>query len=1739
MTAVHFITIPPLTSLVFTTARQKAEQLTQLSIALKTGREETMRGMGLHRIAQLNDIEAAGGVASFCQLLLTDVEELQRAGLDMLANLIALQNGAGNELSAGEAFAQSGACQALVQVMGNRVMELQLGRAVRPEVERKALRVVFHICKSRACQNALRKAGGGVRLRELLASDSPSALETKIEAVRCLKKYVRKNTENILELTSNGGVALLCELLGTFLALRDDAAATAVDGAAPAVADELFDVALEAILSTICECIHVSEVHGARGVLQFPTTAIASFVTILQNGDRMNRMLASQVLIQVSQEPTMIARIATERVFIKEMMWMLDSDEDSTIASEILYGLCQTTPKLETPVADGLDNDDAHETMLRVIYELDVLDLVLKKLQACVVGDDQFVGEINFQRNLLGIIKCFSAESAAYADYICSRACVPALSAFLLSKKTSLIPLVAQTLMNLCEFNPAIFHELLDRNASDFFQRLLQTPPDENRYSALRYFGALLDSDRAFSVGVLDTLFLMASGRDAALKTKSLALLAKLTGIKSITTLLDPLPVSPNDEIVALVAKLRERVVGPALFPGLMSIISTSGDVDARVNAIKCIRCAIDGGEDTIARMVELDVFRVFCVVMRKWMDGSSADVSAAASASEKQISTAVLQLLYLILNSSTSLIASAGEDDVRNLVTVVTEFIVSQPSRLAMGIRIVRLFITDRTWKNCFFTLYAVDSAATTGHAFLHALMNGIEQSSSAAGLASSTTDTVFEDCMTVLKELVLESANESMVNLLISAGVHTSLLELLRDDASPTLVTRALELLEALTQTRRVRLLILEAGAALTALVSLYDRTTLAYTDLDSVEQETARQISRILVHLSSDPLEFRKMLYDHRSVLPSAILRNVLAASDDVSVVAEDMVLNLVESDFATCPLWIDVIETSDIQLAFRIMVVAKRPSVQVTAARKLTDIVFSTPEKLEDEATGLSPDERATLVSTLIGFLVDFDPRTSVIGVLALTLLLRHGQVLNEMQMEQVAVDGAISLVYWMQKGTERHQENVVSILHDGVTDAHVLAQFYAQLQSPAVLRADAFIIEMGQQIVDLDVQAHSESVLKRCDLLTGMLATMDVSALTPECREIVDEVTLYLLGLLQRRDDSVDAAFVPKILAFLALQAASDTRQPVLKQHGVVAAIVALLEDQKTATEPSADVVVAAQRLLKALCMDDMASLVAANGVDTLVAILSDSTSDATDVLELFDTIVRSGPAGKRALMDSPAVLTCLEQTLVRLVSDSDDEVAFTDALVADDCVRVRAATDVCTLVFSLCRARAYREQVLQTSALVPLVLTFLDWLVRHLDVAPTTATHVLTRGLAFLEAAVVSEEHAARSELERIDVYARVWRVYLETLRAFTTGHSDCDLFVAACDALASFVVNRRARAALELTARAELDAILALQGFAALESALFSRECAVAMLELVLSLDDDSATATEETGKLGWVTELLVHVLITTTAAVDSGDVGTVLLLVHRFCATSALRASIIEHSAYAQVVETLTRGHVWRQHRRRAVHALALLGEDDALDAALLNGDSVHHATTAAHSDRAFAMRCVHCRQIVPVPRTANVCAMPCPFCHKPVADAVDGATASVSELPSAHEGDNDDGDAHKPADSAQEINCQNCSKLISLPDGIDSTEFACPFCFQAPTISKTSSSMDDCSAPPPAPVNGVRSSPSTSVASAPSLDVRDTKVVSCGHCSKHLIVKNGASAVKCPSCQGVSKLSTTTST
>ncbi|UIZ27693.1 hypothetical protein KXD40_005909 [Peronospora effusa] len=1798
----------------------KVEQIMQLALTLSAGRPETDGNMGLHRVAQLNDVEAAGGVASFCQLLNTDVAPLQQAALEMLVNLVELENSAGNELSAGEAFAQSGACVQLVKVMGNQKMEQQMGRSTRPEAERMALRLVYHICQSAACQAALRKAGGGTRLLELLSVDSPSPLVMRVEAARCLNRFVQKNAENITEMIQTKGVALLCTVLGGFIDLRTSNDFGNDDIEAPR--DDSHEVAIEAILSTICECIHFSDSGASqvqRGVQQIPADSIHSFVTALQKGDRVNRMLASQVLIQVSKEPSLVTILAKEKEFIKEIMWMLNSDEDYTVASEILCGLCSTMPKQSLNDAVSVEKaDDAHEEVLKVVYDLEVFGLVLKKLNACVIGENQLVGEITFQRNLLGITKSYSAASAAYVDYICSHNCVTTLSAFLLSRKERLIPLCAQTLLNLCAFNPSIFDELYDRNVSDFFHRLLQTPPDENRLSALRYFRALIENKRPFSVGVLDTLFLMASGRDDVLKAGSLDVLAQLSGVKSIDAVLDPLEVSSTPEIGEMVRELQERVVGVVYFPVIMTIACSSSDSDMRGNAIKCLSCAVGGGEELVARLLDQEMFRAFWMGLRRWMDVPADKLTPV----EMQLNKALLQLLYLVLKMASSRIASMGDDQVKNLVTVVTEFIVSQPSRLVMGIRIIRLLIAHAVWKDSFVALYAVESI-TTGLKFLQALMNGIEQSSATA--KTDRDNTVFDDSVAILKELIKEDderdalANDAVVNLVISAGVHISLLELLRDNTvresvrktegdaemkheekteagREFIVSRALELLSLLARSRRIRLLILEAGDALDALVTAYEATTDDYTDSSPGRQLIAQDLGRILTHLSSDPLEFRKTLYDYRTVLPRTILGNILSSVDRIAETTEEIVLNLVESDFATCPLWLNLIENANIQLAFRIVVVSKQPSVQVTAARKLVDIVFSHPDVLNDEESGLSIEEKSTLVSMLIGFFVDIDPRTSVVGVLALTLLLKNGQLLDADQMERIAVEGAVSLVYWMQKGTERHQENAVKILHDGVSDLAILNKFYEQLQAPSVKRETAFLLELGQQLLDVDIKTNPEGLFKRCKLLQGLLDITDCDALSSDCMELIEEVSAYLLELAEEESKELEHAkegpeetklrenFLLVITRFLAVLVQSRTFHSTLVQQDAIEKLASVLNEQKKAAEPFSEVVDQTRCLLKQLSVNEVPRLVACKGVDILLETVmkheeNDSKEDSERVAEMlktFNAVVECGAVGINVLMETKDFLPSLTRGFETVCGNlSKDQAALTAKLLGAGSggrnTDLEVACGLCLLVFLFARGGAYRERMFQETLLIKHIVTVMDWFPSIFATSEDLVTPelrakfclIFVSGLPFLEAAVVSAE-GSLTELADKDVFVKsAMSVYTKTLTTFVDGHKSSDIFLASCEGLKSLFYSDSAVVVLGNDAQKDFETLLREQVCRSLKTSMYSMECVVALLEVAAgsvfarSVERDNQPTEEEPARSSWLVAGVLHALFHWESFRDDLDASILFTLLRRFCSSSKIRGFLYEHVDYDRMVKilvTIAQHSKWQRWRKCVLSMLTLLGEQGALEQTnqigILGTAPMLQASTASSprdsGQTTCATRCFHCREVVHAPVTANLCVVPCPCCEKSIAVASDSSLRAVDTLPSVvkyNGANNDEALWRLSSIENHDFVCINCNNVFELPDGLGPSEIVCPHCLQLASVKKTNQSViSGCSS------EKKRSSMSSvrSVESGPSLpkdpllsgiDVRDTKVVSCGHCNKHLIVKNGASAVKCPSCHGVSKLSTTT--
>lgn len=1709
-----------------------------------------MKGMGLHRVAQLNDIEAAGGVGSFCQLLNTDVEDLQKATLDMLANLIALENSAGNELAAGEAFAQSGASDQLVRVMGNRTLELQRGESLRPEVERKALRLMFHICKARTCQNALRHAGAGTRLRELLAVDSPAPMETRVEAARCLKKYVDKNMDNIVELVEHQGVTLLCNLLKDFLTLRSS---SLLEKNIPM--DESFQVAIEAILSTICECFHISEIslpYGAQVVQQISAHDIESFVTILQRGDRVNCILTSQILIRASQDPALVATIAEEHSLIKELLRMLDYREDCSMASEILCCLCTTRGKITVSGSEV----DVHELLLHAVNELNGLDLVLKKMDGCVIGPGQFVGEINFQQNLLGITKAFSAESAVYVDAICSNGSMATLSAFLLSRKASLIPLSAQTLLNLCEVNAEIVSELYDANTCDFFQRMLQTPPDDNRISALRYFELLIENGHVFPVSVIDKMFLMVTGVGRnVLRNKSIHSIAKLSGVDDIGFMLDPIPESSNPERAALVAVMRERIVSNTYFPVFLDVISSSVDVELRMDVIKCIRCALCGSGEMADRMIDQELLRILSTLLRRFAVGG---LSAPSSEPEGQINLAILQILYLVLESSIAHVLQAPGDQVMAVVKAATDCINSgADDTFALWIKIVLLFLDQQEWKDCFVALYMMESP-TVGMEFVQMLMASIEKMSSNGGPIGAP-DTSFDNCIVVLAKLVQEVSSSSVANCMISAGVHITLLDLL-PSKDMHVVVQALGLLDLMTESRPIRMLILEAGESLKSLVDIYHSSSENLGASEPEKHEIVLQAGRILVHLSGDPLEFRKLVYDHRDVLPGSVLRNIFSPVEEIAHVAEDIVASLVDTDFATCPMWMNMIEEANAQLAFQIVVKTKRSSIRTVGTLKLRDILLSHPEKLQENSlNGLSVQDRNVLVNTLIEFLVAVDPRTSVVGLLTLGLLVANGQVFNEKQGNRVAVDCATSLMYWSQKGTERHRQHVVDILHDGIASDQIRSRFYDELCSMPEHKDNAFIRELGTQILEMDDLTKVAGILKRCALLRGFLSsfaahsrTLSVAVLddaSQGCFEVLEKVAVCLIKFFH--DDRCAGTDVAEsVFQFLIALTAWDTLRLKLVKVGVIEIIVTFLDGNSATAESSENARYFGQRLLKILGVFDIAGLISAKGAGALISLLDNfgaTARDTLEVVELLTSIANDSHDGTCVITETKSIFLVLVRVLRRALIDISSRSTDNDA---ENCEQLDVACAICLLIFRLCNIRSSREVVLLESDLFSPVLSMLEWLpsvfggIWSASVPDSVSLFqsVMDPGLVFLECVCILIERMPDTGAHQ-EYWKRMQSIYLDTLDSFYDCHHLDQLFISACEGLACLYQNPMASCAVEvgtLWERVHQHCTRAIEDDPSSTKCL-PVECKLAIVDLISLMD----VRTPSEDQL-WIVDMAVHSSL--SAAHEPSDLASLFNLLTKICANYHLREYLVIHPDYASMVEGfehLLDHPAGRPYRTRILKFFMLLGEslhkksDHRQLVApfdLLRRGSVSLSVSSASSSGS-THQCEGPADQNGVVEPIDANGLP------PTAPAIDSdanrwGDAGPMPPPSEH------GSANSEPTTTS---CGNCGTNLYIPPGVDPSDLTCPNCLHAlqvvqkmrpssvsPKHHPSLMSMEPSAfeQPPPPALT------SPGGADHPKIDVRDTKMVSCEHCGKHLIVKSKANKVKCPACEGVFKLSTKTS-
>ncbi|GLD96212.1 hypothetical protein PINS_up004890 [Pythium insidiosum] len=986
------------------------------------------------------------------------------------------------------------------------------------------------------------------------------------------------------------------------------------------------------------------------------------------------------------------------------------------------------------------------------------------------------------------------------------------------------------------------------------------------------------------------------------------------------------------------------------------------------------------------------------------------------------------------------------------------------------------------------------------------------------------------FEDTFLVLDEFVQELSTPAVINLIISAGVHVSLLELLNvhNTEDGPVVHRVLQVIQAMTRTRRIRLLVLESGPALTSLVDMYHETSADFARLEGQQKAIAKLAGGLIVQLSSDPLEFRKVLFDHRGVLPVTIIDNLLSRHTELATTAEEIVANLVESDFATCPMWIDLVETASIERLFRVMVAAKRPSVRITAARKVTEVVNAHPEALSGS---LSPLESSTLMTMLLDLLVDLDQRTSVIGILAVALLLSYGQKLDDEQTHRLATDGAVSLMYWMQKGTVRHQDNAISILYDGLMPSPgMIDAFFQQLRQPPAPQDSVFLRVVTEQMMEMKLSQNADSIVKRCSLLTRFFGTIDLASLPDDENDLLRDLAKHLLQLLSEEDECRNVKCLPSVFEFLDALAQITTHGIELTKLGAIETVLQLLKmldaDETNSTELVQDARRGAKVLLKSLFAFDIQRVVSANGVNEMLAVMatqgSSSVDDMTPLLDLFDAIRSCGSDGTRALVESTTFLSSLENGL-----HGDDGILSrtSDPNWWHDTERFEVASRICLMLFDVTRYRDAREHVFAMPELLLSTIQVIEILVQMLlteEELPTDTKNqvvrVLGASLPFIECASVSAERlfGGDDDSERVALWRRVARIFVQTLTSFSL-HESVGLLRIGFDAVVTMLHNSSMMAALSgddvlVELRSTLDA----HSTQAVDSSLYSVEAMASMVNAYLYLDAGHTSQP--------LVDLVVHVIVTTVEFEKHVDLSGSVLLLAKVCSNGGSREALYDHKAYAQLLDALSAmcsSPVWRHFRATIHRVLLLLGEEVSSDvsARLSMSSAVGNDKTSSSNGITSApvtIRCVACSQLVTVTAGSQLATAKCAKCGQLVVSTSSMEPASAEQKSSATE------------ESA--IVCQICTKTLYVPPGVDATDVQCPNCGQAPAFKAANRQRNGSEAPEP------DARPPTSGA-APLQDMKDTKVVSCGHCNKHLIVKSSATAVKCPRCQGVSKLSSNT--
>lgn len=456
--------------------------------------------MGPHRIAQLNDIEAAGGAIAFCELLVplidqwiatpnVELEVVICKTIEMLVALVKLVIQDSDENSSPDAFCNSGTCRGILNVL--QVSHRASGQK---ELEHCTLKLMHRLLSWEACRQLFSEADCVHHLAQILASTSDTAnghhREIRVLAVQCLREFLNSNMETTRQILILQGLKSLWSLMIQILG-ASESSEKYVDSWSGVESTESIGIILEAMsscLQYVCDDSTLANSYlrdkltlddlslsGAKSVVedtsqkkwvfaQIPDCAIDCLVSIIARGNPLLCKSSTRVCRMISSVPALLRHIAkeTSSPSLGVLLNMLDSfsmqETNSSVenvaacctASNILANLCCSM--YAPPSMQGDEGRDAWMMFMDSMHRHGGLDVVLRvindlpqaKHANAAIPDAEL---LCLEQNLIEIIHGFALSSdSSYLCKLCGdneldiekkNGCLHPLGAFLMSNRLS------------------------------------------------------------------------------------------------------------------------------------------------------------------------------------------------------------------------------------------------------------------------------------------------------------------------------------------------------------------------------------------------------------------------------------------------------------------------------------------------------------------------------------------------------------------------------------------------------------------------------------------------------------------------------------------------------------------------------------------------------------------------------------------------------------------------------------------------------------------------------------------------------------------------------------------------------------------------------------------------------------------------------------------------------------------------------------------------------------------------------------------------------------------------------------------------------------------------------------------------------------------------------------------------------------------------------------------------------